>query len=460
MSRIDRLNEGGSDFGEIEMSVIFRRMEMRDITQETTLLHSYHTVFVGNQRHELLRIYRDHGGKFPVFTDRVFTAAPVTSGSPVDLLDYRTREGMDDADAGRIFILERDDNRRDTGLTRLFFVWASPKQVTKFSSGGPDALRVKVSVIFHPAAGLDKYPAYWQGGIDPVKVPNFLELGARYLCKEKHTVAQHFCAIRPGDKDGVKGKSSSFTGLVVVPVSSAGSFNNLANPRELEEALRHIARRCFEGVTKKIEPASSVTLDRVAVAGYSRSGILLGQLLDNTRSNEPFMRDVLREFYAFDVILDERDRDGKVVKSKQQGYDEFWAKLKKWQGEDADRRIRLYSAEPATVANIYAELRDRLKRYGGGHHNAAVPFSSFNGKPRSGGSGNYAGLTNGYEIYSTDNSRSLVVLPNGNPAVYISTDNIVNPNGFPPGGAYEPELEGHSWFVSRLFTHALFHSGF
>ena len=433
---------------------------MRDITQEATLLRSYHTVFVGNQRHELLRIFRSHGGKFPVFTSLVFTAAPVTSGSPVDLLDYRMREGMDDSEVGRIFILERNDNGGDTRLTRLFFVWISPKQVAKFSSGGPDALRAKVSVLFHPAAGLDKYPTYWQGDIDPVKLPNFLELGARYLCKEKHVVTQHFCAVRPGDKEGVRAKSCPFTGLVVVPVSSAASFNNLADPRELEEALKHIVRRCYEGVTRKIEPASSVTLERVAVAGYSRSGTLLRQLLDNTGSNEPFMRSVLRELYAFDVMLDERDREGKVVKNKQQGYDEFWAKLKKWQADDPDRRIRLYSAEPTTVANIYAELRDRLKRHGGGYHNPAAPFSAFNGKPRREGSGNYAGLTNGYEIYSTDNSRSLVVLPHGNPQVYLSTEHIVNPSGFAPGGDYEPDLEGHSWFVSRLYTHALLHSGF
>jgi hypothetical protein len=434
-------------------------MEFRDITNEKTLLHSYHSVFVDNQRHELLRIYRINGGKFPVFTDRVFITRPTASVSPVDLLDYRTREGMDDAEFGRIFILERQDNSRDASRTRLFFVWASPKQVVRFKAGGPDALRTKISVLFHPVAGLDKYPVYWQGDIEPVKVPNFLELGARYLCKEKHTVSQHFCAVRAGGLEGVRLKSCAFTGLVVVPVSSAAAFASLANPKELEEALKHIAKRCYEGVASSVVPASSMVLDRVAVAGYSRSGALLRQLLDNTRANEPFIRTTLREIYAFDVMLDEHDHAGKLVKTKQQGYQEFWAKLKTWQGDEPDRRIRLYSSEPATVASIYAELRDRLRRYGGGYHNPSVSFSTFNGKPRRGGSGNYAGLTDGYEIYSTDNSRSLVVLPGGNAEVYLSTENLRNPNGFPPGGDYEPTLEGHSWFVSRLYSHALFHSG-
>ncbi|MEV6931691.1 hypothetical protein AB0M46_45365 [Dactylosporangium sp. NPDC051485] len=116
--------------------------------------------------------------------------------------------------------------------------------------------------------------------------------------------------------------------------------------------------------------------------------------------------------------------------------------------------------EAQAPAGIYAELRDRLRRYGGGYHNPAAGFSAFNGKPRPGGSGTYAGLSDGYEIYSTDNSRSLVAMPAGNSEVYLSTENLRNPNGFPPGGDYEPALEGHSWFVSRLFTHAIFHSGF
>ena len=168
----------------------------------------------------------------------------------------------------------------------------------------------------------------------------------------------------------------------------------------------------------------------------------------------------LKECYAFDVIVDERDAKKTVIKTKQAGFEELWDKLKKWQGDEADKKIRLYSAEPSTVANVYSELQDRLKRYGGGYHNPAVKFSDFNKTQKPDGSGQYSGLSDGYEIYSTDNSRSLVVLPSGNALVYLSSENIQNAGGFQPGGDYEAGLEGHSWFLSCLQTHALFHSGF
>jgi hypothetical protein len=100
-----------------------------------------------------------------------------------------------------------------------------------------------------------------------------------------------------------------------------------------------------------------------------------------------------------------------------------------------------------------------LKQYGNGYHNPAVKFRDF--KDTTGPDGSkYSGLSNGYEIYSTDNSRALVVLPSGNFLIYLSTENLKNDGGFRPGGDYEPSLEGHSWFVSRLMSHALYHGAF
>ncbi|KNH16889.1 hypothetical protein ACU18_12030 [Arthrobacter sp. ZBG10] len=434
-------------------------MELRDITRETSLLKSYKSTYVDNQNHELLRIYRDKGRQFPVLTERVFTQS---GASPEELIDYKLQRNMDDADAGRIFVLERTDNPTDQLKTRLFFVWLSPALVGQFKVGTSSAPKVKASVVFHPPAGLEKYPTYWRGGLEPLQVPNFLELGIRYLCKEKNVVAQHFCSTPKTRQPGVPrtdSLKSSLAVMVVVPVSSANAFASLGDPREFEDALRHIAKRCFEAVTTQLIPAAAVTLERVAVSGYSRSGAVLRTLLDNARANEPFMRNVVKEFYAFDVMLNENNPQGVVIKTKKQGYDEFWSRLKTWQGEDSDKMIRLYSSEPATVGAIYGELQTRLKNYGGGYQ-SAVGFSSFNGKARRNGSGKYAGLSDGYEIYSTDNSRSLAVMPSGNALVYLSSENLVNPEGFAPGGTYEPGLEGHSWFVSRLLSHALFHSGF
>ncbi len=434
-------------------------MELRDITSEYPLLRSYKSVFVDNQKHELLNIYHAHRRRFPIFTDRVFAAK---SSSPLGLLNYKTRESLEDEDPGRIFILERTDNHADASRTRLFFVWVSSRLATQFRNTATNALHVKVSVIFHPYPR--KYPRYWDGDIDPPSDRNYLELGARYLCKEKYSVTQHFCAIRPsktpGGTDGLDDKKSPFAGMVVVPVSSPASFFSLADPRELQEALEQITKRCFEGVTSKLTSANTVALDRVAVSGYSRSGAVLRRLLDNTRANEPFMHNILKEFYAFDVMVDEKDEKERITKTKQQGYMELWTRLKAWQGDDSDKKIRLYSAEPVTVSGVYTELQDHLKRYGGGYHNKAVGFSAFNKSPKSDGSGVYQDLSDGYEIYSTDNSRLLVVLPSGNALVYISDENLRNAAGFPLGGDYEPDLQGHSWFISRLQSHALFHSGF
>jgi hypothetical protein len=281
---------------------------------------------------------------------------------------------------------------------------------------------------------------------------------------EKHTVTQHFCAVKrsgtPGASSQLEDKKSALDLMVVVPVSSARAYLSLGDPKELQEVLQELGRRCYQGVTSKLVPTNAVSLVRLAVSGYSRSGVVLRSLLDNTKANEPFMRSILKEFYAFDIMLDEKDDKGQIVKTKVKGYEEFWARLKVWQGEDSDKKIRLYSAEPATVAAVYSELQERLKRYGGGYHNSSVPFSRFNKTAKPDGSGTFSGLSDGYEIYSTDNSRCLVVLPFGNARFYLSSENIENPGGFKPGGDYEPWLEGHSWFVSRLQTHALFHSGF
>jgi hypothetical protein len=442
-------------------------MDVRDITNELTLLKSYKTVFVDNQKYELIKAYADHGDSFPVFTERVFTAS---TKSPVALIDYKLRKDLEKSQVGRIFILERTDNPSDITKTRLFWVWLSPKLVARWSKGGSDSVTASTSVLFHPFGNLNNYPAYWQGSIDPPKLPdNYLELGARYHCKEKDTVAQHLCALRPagapGQNSGLEDKDSKLDLMVVVPVSSPSAFNSLSNGAELEGALREIARRCYEGVSGSLLRAGPPSLTRVAVAGYSRSGAILQSMFANTRSNDSFFRDRIKEVYAFDVMLDEFqiDKETKVktvIKTKQQGYDTLWANLKAWQGDDSDKRIRLYSAEPATVSNVYTELKNRLQKFGGGYHNPSVKFSAFNGARMPTGSANYASLTDGYEIYSTDNSRSLAVLPSGNPLVYLSSENIKNPNGFPPGGDYSPNLEGHSWFVSRLFSHALFHSGF
>jgi hypothetical protein len=435
-------------------------MDLRNITDESTLLKSYKTIFVDNQSYESIKSYRDKQGRFPIFTDRVFAAS---AGSVNALVDYKYREKLDESKVGKVFVLERIDNPNDASKTRLFVVWISPKLLERFRTTASDKCLVSVNVIFHPRASLEKYPTYWKGDLDPVKLPNYLELGFRYLCKEKYSILQHLCAVGPsadvGQGPGLTERDAKLEIMVVAPVSNPSSYSNLSAPSELQDALSEISKRCYEGAgSPKLVGALSPVVNRVAVSGYSRSGMILSSLL-NPGGESPFLRDTLKEVYAFDVMLDEKDKEGKTIKTKQQGYEEFWTKLKKWQGDDSGKKIRLYSAETATVANIYSELKSNLQKYGGGYHNPAAAFSKFNKTAVPGTSSVYSGLSDAYEIYSTDNSRSLVALPSNNSLVYLSTENIKNSGGFQPGGDYEPDLEGHSWFVSRLQSHALFHSG-
>jgi hypothetical protein len=95
----------------------------------------------------------------------------------------------------------------------------------------------------------------------------------------------------------------------------------------------------------------------------------------------------------------------------------------------------------------------------GGSENPKVPFSSFNGKKAPDG-GDLNRLADGYEIYSTDNSRLLACLPSVNARAYLSSEGLTKPNGFHYDEPFDPALEGHTWFVSRLVSHALFHSHF
>lgn len=398
--------------------------------------------------------------RFPIFLDRVFRPTDAKVRQPHELIDVRWRHGLNENEVGRILFLERTDTPtgNKSELTRLFLVWLSPALVAQFKSNPPNKCVTPAIVIFHPAGGLDKYPSYWRGDIEPVKTPNFLELGVRYLFKEKHIVLQTLSALSPQmGASKLEAATNQLKVMLVVPVSNGAAFSSLSDPNVLEEALTEISRRAYEGAadTPRIA-AQAPPIGRVAVAGYSRSGEILLDLLINGSKNTRFMQETLHEFYAFDVMLNRSASQGNT-RTKAEGYQQFWDKLKKWQGDDSDKLIRLYSSEPGTIEFLRAELADRLRKYGGGYSNPRVAFSSFNGAKAPDGV-SFAGLTDGFEFYSTDNSRSLACLPFGNPRVYLSSENIKNDHGFHPDETFETVLEGHTWYVSRLFSHALFHS--
>jgi hypothetical protein len=400
--------------------------------------------------------------RFPIFLERVFQPYETKVAQPNELLATRWRRKLDEQKLGRILFLERNDSPQDTkgALTRLFLVWLSPAMLEQFRTDPPEKCVNNALVLFHPAGGLDKYPAYWRGDVEPVKTPNFLELGVRYLFKEKHAVLQTLASLsQTMGASKLEAPENQIKLMIVVPVSSAASFYTLSDPALLEEALKEVSRRAYEAAGDKPRLTRvAPPLGRVAVAGYSRSGEILLDLLGNSGRNTRFMEKTLREFYAFDIMLDRRPEQ-KNPRSKVEGYQLFWSRLKKWQSDDSDRLIRLYSGEPATVEFLRAELHDGLRKYGGGYENPNVPFSSFNGGKAPDGV-SLSGLMNGFELYSTDNSRLLACLPFGNSRVYLSSENIKNDHGFHPDEAFETFMEGHTWFISRLLSHALLHSQF
>jgi hypothetical protein len=178
-------------------------------------------------------------------------------------------------------------------------------------------------------------------------------------------------------------------------------------------------------------------------------------------SGNRFMDEQLREAYSFDVKLDRKATKDVPGQSQIEGYKKFWRDLETWQGHDSDKLIRLYCAETDTVAFVRDELNQNLKKYGGGYINPKVPVSSFNGIKAPDGV-TLADLRDGFEYYSTDNSRILASLPLQCPRIYLQSDDqyIHNDGGFHPDETYETALQGHSWYVSRLLSHALFHSHF
>jgi hypothetical protein len=398
--------------------------------------------------------------RFPIFLERVFQPAEAKAAQPHQLLATRWRRKLDEQKLGRILFLERTDTPPGTkgALTRLFLVWLSPAMLEQFRTDPPEKCINNALVLFHPAGGLDKYPAYWRGDVEPVKTPNYLELGVRYLFKEKHAILQTLAGLSPAmGASNLEAAENRINLMVVVPVSSLASFSTLSDPVVLEEALNEISRRAYEAASDKPRlTGATLRLGRVAVAGYSRSGEILLSLLENSRNNTNFMEKTLREFYAFDIMLDRKEPN---PRTKVEGYQQFWSRLQKWQGDDSDRLIRLYSAEPTTIEFLRAELRDRLRKYGGGYQSPRIAFSSFNGTKAPDGI-SLSGLLDGFELYSTDNSRILACLPSGNARVYLSSENIRNDHGFHFDEAFETFMEGHTWFVSRLLSHALFHSRF
>lgn len=423
---------------------------------------------------------------FPVFTEFIFKRDIPSIKFPIELFNYKNRAGIykgnnnDFHKPGRIIILRRKLPRQDT--TNYFFVWVSQSLWDKKSTKSDGDFEVNMHVNFHPVGEIFKpgfYPPYYPGTQDnnvlkindpqdpfylrSRKTPddpndhgwydkNYFELGVRYLFKDKQTVLQHRCAILQSDKDPnnlLRSDKDTIPIIVVIPVSSASPyFSDLSRPPDFKEITQAISNKCFDlaqNITNSF-PKKYPPISRVACSFYSRSGEVAEEILSNSPN-------FINEFYLYDVVFRSPQRTNK------DGFDKIWSLLKKWKADKTDYKIRIYSSEADAVQLIAANLREKP------HEEYPAKFIDFNGKSDRANNpdkvnkkGFYSGLLNGYEIYSAERSISLVLVPQTNFFRYMN--NKFNAGGFYVDDNYAVGDQGHSWFVSRLQTHSIFHSGF
>jgi hypothetical protein len=422
---------------------------------------------------------------FTVFTEYIFKQDISKVNFPVELFDYKNRVGIhkgsnnDFHKHGQIIVLKRKDG--DKNITKYFFIWISYSLWEKFLTKKEGDFEINIHINFHPVGPIGKkYPPYYNEAqdsnilnIDDKNHPfylksrtsekaddygwydqNFFELGVRYLFKEKQSILQHRCSILRTDSDPnnlLNSDKDTIPIMLIVPVSSVtpyfGDFSKASDFKEIIEAISH---KCFDLAQKisNIPLKKYPSIKRVACSFYSRSGEVAEQILLNSPN-------FINEFYLYDIVLDRKI----PLRTKKEGFDKLWNLLKKWKNNN-DNKIRIYSSELDTVMAIAEELRKRP------HEEHLANFSSFNNKPDRNNkpdinkkTGIYLNLSPGYEIYRDEKSISLVVVPNKNFFHYL--EEMGNPNGFYVDDNYDLKGDqGHSWFVSRLQSHSIFHSGF
>lgn len=407
-------------------------------------------------------IFRDfkNGYPFPVFADYVFKRDIADVDFPNDLFDRKNITGIRQNEEeiiapGRVIVLKRKNFDK---ITKYFYVWISQSLLDKYSAKNGTNFQTNIHVIFHPKRGLQDCPPYENDslaekilnapdranpiyGKDKYFEKNYYTIGNRYLFSEKHSVLQHRCAMLKNNSSPAKDLSDQADGIpmmLIVPVTGNDIyFSDFDDALKLKEIVQAVSSKCFKILQKEsgAEANDGPEIKRIACSFFSYSGHLAALILKNKRP------DSIDEFYFFDPRFDNSN------------FEKMWKLLKDWK-INAEKKIRIYSAYPAECTMIAQELRKQT------HKEVSAPFARFNGKLDRNSKEKYGGLANGYEIYNEDKSTSLVTIPIGNFVDY-GADQPKNPNGFYITDAYRlQEMNGHSWFIERLQSHALFHSGF
>ncbi|MEO6687262.1 MAG: hypothetical protein ABIN24_14925 [Dyadobacter sp.] len=410
---------------------------------------------------------------FPIFTQNIFKKSQNGLRFPYEIFDFKERTGIrKDANSihhsGRIVVLKKKIAGRNTNY---FFIWISEALWNRFTNMDSE-IDVNVHINFHPVGHVNEpkvYPDYFNESLAQ-KIANtedaqdrlykdnkffdnnFFQLGVRYLFAEKQAVLQQRCSLNNSKAINLSTDQDGIPIMLIIPVSSGNPyFGDLSNATNLKNTIKSISDCCFEiACDEKLKqcPAKKPNIGRVACSFYSRSGMIAEQLLVSLPA-------FINEFYFFDIMLDKfhTDSSGKKVMDRTQdaGFSAVWRLIEQWKRENSDKKIRIYSAYPSALLPIC----NKIKR--GKFEEILAAFTSFNGKNDK-VRGKYFGLINGYEIYNEDKSISLVSLPVGNFLHYL--DETRNPGGFGVKDHYSIIDDGHSWFLSRLQTHALYHSNF
>lgn len=233
--------------------------------------------------------------------------------------------------AGRAFALERD-----SGTTRLFFVWLPTTLVNRISNGTLLA-PLNFHVLFHPPTYESWYKGtrpYWTGKLPKDKVPYYVRLGIRYLCSDVNpwggfkSVANHVMAVT--------GREPNLA--YVVPVADhTGNFADMITPDGMLSTLNDVYRSLLTLLNAPDKPRFD-TIGHVMVSGYSHSGTRLVDLMAQFNQKHPFFTQHLAQLNMFDINLGDNDQQRLPKLAR------LWEGARQWANVNRKARAYVYTA--------------------------------------------------------------------------------------------------------------------
>jgi hypothetical protein len=344
--------------------------------------------------------------------------------------------------AGRAFALERD-----SGTTRLFFVWL-PRTLADRLSKGTLPAPLNFHVIFHPPARGAEYTGsrpYWKGTLAADGVAHYLRLGTRYLCSDFKGVAQHLMAVTE--------REPNFA--YVVPVADlAGNFGDLISPDGMLGALTDLYQS-LSALLNRTGPAQFAKIGAIMLSGYSRSGDRLVELMSRMGA-KPFFTDHLTQLNAFDINLGDNDEQRLPQLAR------LWEGARQWASLNGKARAYVYTSSRSQFDRC---LASPIPRGGGWTEKADVKLEevSWSDSALKAIGGEKRGLAS--EAYAAVGRFGLICLPTSFFRHYLENHEggkvqiIGNQKRGWRDGDYDlGRAHGHGLFLRGLMSHAIAHA--